>query len=84
MFQVILNNFQKKNWVKGHARGNFVFQFLAVSSLLSLFWIFPIFGKINLMGGGQKSLFVILPKGVRHAEPWISFVKGQGEIFLPF
>ena len=79
MFQVILNNFQKKNWVKGHARGNFVFQFLAVSSLLSLFWIFPIFGKINLMGGGKNPCLWFYPKGLgmQNHESVLSRVRGK-------
>ena len=72
-----LNNFQKifkknfeiffKYFSGGGHQGakNFLFQFLAVSGHSESILMFPIFCKIDPVGGGiegdQKSLFAILP-----------------------
>ena len=64
---MILNNFQKKFfWGK-----IFFFDFLPFQAILSQFWFFPIFCKIDPIGGGggaggdQKSSFAIKPLNVK-------------------
>ena len=62
MFQMILNNFQKifkrnfKNFSKLFSRGGghqraFFFNFSPFQAILSWFWFFPIFCKIDPIGG---------------------------------
>ena len=60
----LLKNFQNKFFFGGVTKGQiFFFDFSPFQAILSRFWIFPIFCKIDLIGGGgQKSSLAILPK----------------------
>ena len=79
MFQVILNNFQKKIGWRVTQGVILFFNFSPFQAILSLFWIFPIFGKINLMGGGKNPRLWFYPKGLgmQNHESVLSRVRGK-------